>query len=186
MIQTLYTPMTRDLVKTLRCGDRLLLTGEIYTARDAAHKRMVELIAQGRPLPLPIQDAIIYYAGPSPAKEGEVIGSIGPTTSIRMDSYAPDLIRLGLTGMIGKGQRRQPVIDAMKEFGAVYLGAVGGTAALLADCVEKVELVAYEDLGPEAIRRLTVRDFPVTVVIDSQGNNLYENGPKDYLKQRMR
>lgn len=180
----IHTPFTVEDARMLRCGERVLLTGSIYTARDAAHKRLAALAARGEALPFPVKNAILYYAGPSPAKRGEVIGSVGPTTSGRMDAYTPALIALGLTGMIGKGQRSQGVVDAMKQYSAVYFGAIGGAAALLAGCVERAEIVAYEELGTEAIRRLTVRDFPVTVVIDTLGNNLYETGRARYLAQR--
>ena len=155
----------------------------IYTARDAAHKRLCELAAQGKELPLDVKDSVIYFVGPTPAKPGEVIGSAGPTTAYRMDAYSPTLIRLGLTGMIGKGKRSPEVIDAMKECGAVYFGAIGGCGALLSRCIKKAEIIAYEDLGAEAIRRLEVEDFPAIVIIDSEGNNLYEMGRKAYLEQ---
>lgn len=177
----LTTPLTRDQARQLRSGDTVRLTGVIYTARDAAHKRLVELVQAGKPLPFDVKDATIYYVGPTPAKPGQAIGSAGPTTSYRMDAYAPTLIALGETGMIGKGKRSDEVIAAMKEHGAVYFGAIGGAGALLSKCIKKAELVAYEDLGAEAIRRLEVEDFPVVVIIDSQGNNLYESGRKDYL-----
>ena len=181
MEHKLTTPLTREKLKELHCGDTVTLTGVIYTARDAAHKRLVELVQAGKPLPFDIKDATIYYVGPTPAKPGQPIGSAGPTTSYRMDAYAPTLIALGETGMIGKGKRSAEVVAAMKEHGAVYFGAIGGAGALLSKCIKKAELVAYEDLGAEAIRRLEVEDFPVVVVIDSQGNNLYENGRRDYL-----
>lgn len=170
----LTTPLTHDMVNSLKSGDRVLLSGIIYTARDSAHKRMIEALSNGEELPMDIKDAVIYYAGPTPAKPGRVIGSCGPTTSYRMDSYAPKLIELGLTGMIGKGMRDQNVIDAMKKHGAVYFGAIGGAGALIAECVKSAEVIAYEDLGTEAVRRLVVEDFPVTVIIDKDGNNLYE------------
>ena len=186
MEHKLTTPLTREKLKDLRCGDTVTLTGVIYTARDAAHKRLVELVQAGKPLPFDIQDATIYYVGPTPAKPGQAIGSAGPTTSYRMDAYAPTLIALGETGMIGKGKRSAEVVAAMKEHGAVYFGAIDGAGALLSKCIKKAELVAYEDLGAEAIRRLEVENFPVVVVIDSQGNNLYENGRKDYLAAQGR
>ena len=153
----------------------------IYTARDAAHKRLCELVAAGKELPMDIRDSIIYFVGPTPAKPGQAIGSAGPTTSYRMDAYSPILIREGQTGMIGKGKRGPEVVNAMKEHGAVYFGAIGGCGALLSKCIQKAEIVAYEDLGAEAIRRLEVVDFPAVVVIDSLGNNLYESGRRDYL-----
>ena len=174
-------PLSREQAKTLRAGDSCLISGTIYTARDAAHKRLCELIEQGRELPLEIRDSVIYFVGPSPAKSGQVIGSAGPTTSYRMDAYSPVLIARGQTGMIGKGKRGPEVIAAMKEHGAVYFGAIGGCGALLSKCIKKSELVAYEDLGAEAIRRLEVENFPAIVIIDSQGNNLYETGPAAYL-----
>ena len=174
-------PLSREQAKTLRAGDSCLISGTIYTARDAAHKRLCELIEQGRELPLEIRDSVIYFVGPSPAKPGRVIGSAGPTTSYRMDAYSPVLIARGQTGMIGKGKRGPEVIAAMKEHGAVYFGAIGGCGALLSKCIKKSELVAYEDLGAEAIRRLEVENFPAIVIIDSQGNNLYETGPAAYL-----
>ena len=174
-------PLSREQAKTLKAGDSCLISGTIYTARDAAHKRLCELIEQGRELPLEIRDSVIYFVGPSPAKPGRVIGSAGPTTSYRMDAYSPVLIARGQTGMIGKGKRGPEVIAAMKEHGAVYFGAIGGCGALLSKCIKKSELVAYEDLGAEAIRRLEVENFPAIVIIDSQGNNLYETGPAAYL-----
>lgn len=177
------TPLTKEAVKSLNAGDSCLISGTIYTARDAAHKRLCELISQNKPLPLEIKDSIIYFVGPTPAKPGEVIGSAGPTTSYRMDAYSPDLIKLGLTGMIGKGKRGENVISAIKEHGAVYFGAIGGCGALLSKCIKKAEVIAYDDLGAEAIRRLEVEDFPVIVVIDSDGNNLYTQGPANYLSK---
>ena len=176
------TPLTREKARELKSGDSCLITGTIYTARDAAHKRLCELIAENKPLPLDVKDSIVYFVGPTPAKPGEVIGSAGPTTSYRMDAYSPDLIKLGQTGMIGKGKRGPKVIEAMKEHGAVYFGAIGGCGALLAKCIKKAEVIAYDDLGAEAIRKSEVEDFPVVVVIDSEGNNLYEQGPQNYLK----
>lgn len=175
------TPLTCETAKKLRAGDQVLLSGIIYTARDAAHKRLCGQIAEGKDLPLALQDQILYFVGPAPAKPGAPIGSAGPTTSGRMDAYSPTLLKLGLRGMIGKGARNEAVIDAMKETCAVYFGAVGGCGAYLAGCVKKAEVIAYPDLGPEAIHRLEVEDFPVTVVIDSLGNNLYETGPQAYL-----
>ena len=181
MIKEITTPLTREKVRELRAGDTCRITGTIYTARDAAHKRLCELVAKGQELPLDIRDAIIYYVGPTPAKPGQAIGSAGPTTSYRMDAYAPTLIALGETGMIGKGKRNEDVVNAMKEHGAVYFGAIGGCGALLSKCIKKAEIIAYEDLGAEAIRKLEVEDFPVVVIMDSQGNNLYETGRKAYL-----
>ena len=178
------TPLTREDTRNLKAGDSCLISGVIYTARDAAHKRLCELVAEGKELPMDVKDAIIYFVGPTPAKEGQAIGSAGPTTSYRMDAYSPTLIREGLTGMIGKGKRGPEVIAAMKECGAVYFGAIGGCGALLSKCIKKAEVIAYEDLGAEAIRRLEVEDFPAIVIIDSEGNNLYETGRAAYLAQK--
>jgi len=178
----IQTPFTREDARSLIAGDTCLITGTIYTARDAAHKRLCELVAQGKPLPMEMENAIIYFVGPTPAKPGQAIGSAGPTTSYRMDAYSPALIAIGQTGMIGKGKRNAEVIAAMKEYGAVYFGATGGCGALLSKCIKKAEIVAYEDLGAEAIRKLEVEDFPVTVIIDSEGNNLYETGRQAYLQ----
>lgn len=178
-------PLSKEDTLRLRAGDSVLLSGTIYTARDAAHKRLVELVEQGKELPFPIEDAVIYYVGPTPEKPGQAIGSAGPTTSYRMDAYAPTLIELGQRGMIGKGKRGPEVVDAMKTHGAVYFGAIGGAGALLAKRVLSSEIIAYEDLGAEAIRRLEVKDMPLTVIIDSQGNNLYEQGRRDYLAQQQ-
>jgi len=182
MIKNLQTPFTREDARSLKAGDSCMITGVIYTARDAAHKRLCELVAQGKPLPMEMENAIIYFVGPTPAKPGQAIGSAGPTTSYRMDAYSPALIAIGQTGMIGKGKRSPEVIEAMKKHGAVYFGATGGCGALLSKCIKKAEIVAYEDLGAEAIRRLEVEDFPVTVIIDSDGNNLYESGRAEYLR----
>jgi len=183
MAISITAPMTKEQARALKAGDSCLISGVIYTARDAAHKRLCELVAQGKELPLDIENSVIYFVGPTPAKEGQAIGSAGPTTSYRMDAYSPTLIALGQTGMIGKGKRGPEVIEAMKEHGAVYFGAIGGCGALLSKCIKKSEIVAYEDLGAEAIRRLEVEDFPAIVVIDSEGNNLYETGRKAYLNQ---
>ena len=175
-------PLSREEARKLKSGDSCLLSGVIYTARDAAHKRLCELAAKGKELPFDMKDSVVYFVGPTPARPGEVIGSAGPTTSYRMDAYSPTLIALGQTGMIGKGKRSQEVIAAMKEHGAVYFGAIGGCGALLSQCIKKAEVIAYDDLGAEAVRRLEVEDFPVVVVIDSEGNNLYETGQAAYLK----
>lgn len=183
MEKRITTPLTSEKTRDLRCGDNVLISGTIYTGRDAAHKRLVELLAQGKDLPLDVKDAIIYYVGPAPAQPGKVIGSAGPTTSYRMDAYAPALLDIGLKGMIGKGKRSPEVIEAMKRNGAVYFGAIGGAGALLAKCIKKAEVIAYEDLGAEAVRRLEVEDLPAVVIIDSQGNNLYEQGRSEYLSQ---
>ena len=182
MTKKIHTPLTREDVRDLKAGDSCLITGVIYTARDAAHKRLSELLDKGQPLPVDMENAIIYFVGPTPAKPGQAIGSAGPTTSYRMDAYSPALIAAGQTGMIGKGKRGPEVVSAMKEHGAVYFGAIGGCGALLSKCIKKAEIVAYEDLGAEAIRRLEVEDFPVVVIIDSEGNNLYETGRKAYLE----
>ena len=177
----LTTPLTQEKVAALKAGDSCLISGVIYTARDAAHKRLCELVQQGKELPMDVKDAIIYFVGPTPAKPGQAVGSAGPTTSYRMDAYSPTLIREGLTGMIGKGKRGPEVVDAMKKHGAVYFGAIGGCGALLGKCIKKAEVIAYDDLGAEAIRRLEVEDFPAIVIIDSEGNNLYETGRAAYL-----
>jgi len=176
------TPLTREAVRNLKAGDSCLISGVIYTARDAAHKRLCELVAQGKELPMDVRDAIIYFVGPTPAKPGQAIGYAGPTPSYRMDAYSPIMIEQGLTGMIGKGKRGAEVVAAMKEHGAVYFGAIGGCGALLSKCIKKAEIVAYEDLGAEAIRRLEVEDFPAIVIIDAEGNNLYESGRTAYLE----
>lgn len=179
---SITAPMTREQARALKAGDSCLLSGTVYTARDAAHKRLCALIGEGKALPIDLKDSVIYFVGPTPARPGQVIGSAGPTTSYRMDAYSPALIALGQTGMIGKGKRGPEVVAAMREHGAVYFGAIGGCGALLSRCIKKSEIVAYEDLGAEAIRRLEVENFPVTVVIDSQGNNLYETGRAAYLE----
>ena len=178
----IQAPLTHETLKTLKAGDSCLISGVIYTARDAAHKRLCELVAAGKPLPIDIKDAVIYFVGPTPAKPGQAIGSAGPTTAYRMDAYSPTLISIGQTGMIGKGKRSAEVVAAMKEYGAVYFGAIGGCGALLSQCIKKAEVIAYEDLGAEAIRRLEVENFPAVVIIDSEGNNLYETGRKAYLE----
>jgi fumarate hydratase subunit beta len=180
----LTVPLTDADVERLQIGDRVLISGAVYTGRDAAHKRLTDLIQAGESLPFDIKGQIIYYVGPSPAKPGRPVGAAGPTTSYRMDAYAPQLIRLGLKGMIGKGARNQEVKDAMAKFKAVYLAAIGGAGALMAQAIKKAEIVAYEDLGPEAIRRLEVEEFPVIVVNDVQGNDLYEEGVKQYAIRR--
>ena len=177
------TPLTEETISHLHAGDTVLLTGVIYTARDAAHKRLFDLIQDGKPLPIDLDGQVIYYAGPSPAKPGKVVGSIGPTTSGRMDTYAPTLIAHGLKGMIGKGLRNTSVREAMQDHHAVYFGATGGAAALLAQRVKSLEIVAYEDLGTEAIRRLEVEDFPLVVVDDIYGADLYEEGVQKYARR---
>ena len=170
----IQTPLTKEKIESLKAGDYVYITGTIYTARDAAHKRMSEALAAGEELPIDVKDQIIYYMGPTPAKEGQVIGSAGPTTASRMDKYAPKLLDLGLSGMIGKGKRSQDIIDSIVLNGAVYFAAVGGAGALLSKCIKSSEVVAYEDLGTEAIRKLEVENFPAIVVIDRMGNNLYD------------
>ncbi|UCG38937.1 MAG: Fe-S-containing hydro-lyase [bacterium] len=176
----LTPPLTDDDVKDLRAGDRVLISGTILTGRDAAHKRLVDLVNRGEELPVDVKGQIIYFVGPTPTRPGEAIGSAGPTTSYRMDAYSPILIEKGLKGMIGKGSRSREVIDAMVKHKAVYFAAVGGAAALISRRIESSEVIAYEELGPEAIRRLVVRDFPVIVVNDTEGNDLYEQGVKEY------
>ena len=168
------TPLTKEMVKTLHAGDYVYITGTIYSARDAAHKRLTETLAKGEALPLPLENEIIYYLGPTPAKPGQAIGSAGPTTASRMDKYAPALLDLGQTAMIGKGRRSEAVIASMKKNTAVYFAAVGGAGALLSKCIKKADIIAYEDLGAEAIYKLEVEDFPVIVVIDCEGKNLYQ------------
>ncbi len=182
MTVNITTPITREKARSLNAGDIVYITGTIYTARDAAHKRMLEDPEKGIELPIDLKDQTIYFAGPAPAKPGEPIGSVGPTTSYRMDAYSPKTIELGLTCMIGKGARSEEVINAMKKYGAVYIGAVGGAGALLSECVKKCSVIAYEDLGSEAIHRLEVENFPGIVIIDSRGNNLYETEPPKYRK----
>lgn len=181
-VLSLTTPVTEEQMRSLRAGDRVLLSGTIYTGRDAAHKRMIALLQEGKPLPFDPRGQILYYVGPAPAKPGFAVGSAGPTTSYRMDSYTPPLLAQGLRGMIGKGRRSPQVVEAMKTCGAVYFGAVGGAAALISRRIVDAELVAWPDLGTEAVHRFTVKDFPVTVVIDSLGNSLYETEPPKYRR----
>lgn len=176
-------PITGEIIKKLRAGDSVLFNGTIYTARDAAHERLVQLIEEGKELPFDVDGQVIYYVGPTPAKEDQAIGSAGPTTSYRMDPYTPPLIKKGLKAMIGKGLRGENVIEVMKEYGAIYFGAIGGAAALIAKCIKSCQVIAYEDLGAEAIRKLYVEELPLVVVVDSRGNNLYEIGQKDYLNR---
>lgn len=178
----LKTPLTDGDVEKLKAGDKVLITGVIYTGRDAAHKRLTDLLKEGKPLPIDLKGQIIYYVGPAPAKPGHSIGSAGPTTSGRMDAYSPKLMEIGLKGMIGKGMRKKEVIEAMKKYKAVYLAATGGAGALLAKSVKKAQIVAYEDLGPEAINRLEVVDFPAIVVNDTKGNDLYQQGMAQYAR----
>jgi fumarate hydratase subunit beta len=174
------TPLTEETVKGLKAGDRVLLHGVIYTGRDAAHKRLIEMLEKGEKLPLELEGQIIYYVGPCPAKPGRVIGSAGPTTSGRMDAYTPQLLERGLKGMIGKGIRNNEVVDAIKKNKAVYFAAIGGAGALLAEAIKEAKVLAFEDLGPEAIYQLKVENFPVTVIIDSEGNDLYKMGKEQY------
>lgn len=182
MEKHLETPLTEKKVKELHAGDYVYISGTVYTARDAAHKRMIETLEKGESLPFDMQNQIIYYLGPTPNREGQVIGSAGPTTSSRMDRYAPSLLDRGLKGMIGKGKRSEEVITSMKKNTAVYFAAVGGVGALLSKCITKSEVIAYDDLGTEAIRRLEVKNLPVITVIDCDGNNLYETAVKEYQK----
>ena len=183
MDRHITAPITKETAKTLHAGDYVYITGTIYTARDAAHKRMQETLQRGEALPLEMKENVIYYMGPSPAREGRPIGSAGPTTASRMDKYAPELLDLGLGAMIGKGKRSQEVKDAIVRNGSVYFAAVGGSGALLSKCILSSEVIAYDDLGTEAIRKLQVKDFPVIVVIDSEGNNLYETAILDYKRE---
>ena len=182
MDQYIQAPVSKEDARSLKAGDYVYLSGTIYTARDAAHKRMKEALDQGQKLPFDLKGSVIYYMGPSPAREGRPIGSAGPTTASRMDKYTPELLDLGLGAMIGKGKRSPAVIDAMVRNGAVYFAAVGGAGALLSKCILSSEIVAYEDLGAEAIRKLEVKNFPDIVVIDSQGNNWYETASKEYAE----
>jgi fumarate hydratase subunit beta len=179
-VKKITTPLSNDMVQHLKIGDSVLISGVIYTGRDSAHKRLIETLDRGDDLPIDIKGQIIYYAGPAPARPGRPIGSIGPTTSYRMDPFAPRLITLGLKGMIGKGNRSEEVRKAIVKYKAVYFGAIGGAAALMAKSVKKAEVVAYEDLGPEAIRRLEVENFPAVVVNDCHGGDLYQEGMAKY------
>lgn len=186
MIKHITTPFTKEDALSLKAGDQVLLSGTIYTGRDAAHKRMVALIKEGKELPFDPQNQIIYYVGPTPAKPGRIFGSGGPTTSGRMDAYAPTMLSLGLRGMIGKGYRNQEVKKAMIENQGVYFGAIGGAGAYIGQCIQSCEIIAFEDLGPEAVRRLIVKDLPLTVIIDSIGQDLYEIGRQTYLGGKER
>lgn len=180
MERYINAPIDDEIVKTLEAGDFVYISGTIYTARDAAHKRMYESMLEGKEIPIDLKNNIIYYLGPTPAREGQVIGSAGPTTSSRMDKYTPLMLKKGLKGMIGKGKRSEEVIKTMQGEGAVYFAAIGGAGALLSKCITKAEVIAYDDLGTEAIRRLEVKKLPVIVVIDSKGNNLYEEAIEKY------
>lgn len=183
MDKYIETPLTKSKVEGLKAGDYVYISGTIYTARDAAHKRMIEGLESGEPLPFDMKDQMIYYLGPTPNREGQVIGSAGPTTSSRMDRYAPALLDRGLRGMIGKGKRNEEVIQSMKKNTAVYFAAVGGAGALLSKCIKKSEVIAYDDLGTEAIRKLEVENLPVITVIDCEGNDLYQTAVKDYVRK---
>lgn len=183
MDKHIEAPFDEEIARQLKSGDYVYITGTIYTARDAAHKRMYETLKQGLELPFQIKDQVIYYMGPSPAREGRPIGSAGPTTASRMDKYTPELLNLGLRGMIGKGKRSNEVMEAIVCNKAVYFAAVGGAGALLSKSIISSEVIAYDDLGPEAIRKLEVKDFPVIVVIDSEGNNLYEKAIETYKEE---
>ena len=185
MEKHINVPLNKEIAATLRAGDYVYLTGVIYTARDAAHKRMYEALAAGEDLPMEMEDNVIYYMGPSPARESRPIGSAGPTTASRMDKYAPTLLDFGLKGMIGKGKRSAEVKEAIIRNGAVYFAAVGGAGALLSKSILSSEVIAYDDLGTEAVRRLEVKDFPVIVVIDCQGNNLYETAINEYRREEQ-
>ena len=178
----IQTPLTKEKAESLKAGDIVRISGIMYTARDAAHKKLIEMLNEGKELPFDIKDKIIYYVGPCPARPGEIIGSAGPTTSSRMDSYTPKLIELGLTGMVGKGMRSSEVVEAMIKNKAVYFGAIGGAGALLSKSIIAEEVIAFEELGTEAIRKLEVKEFPAVVVIDSKGINLYEIGRKKYIR----
>lgn len=182
MNRRIQVPLQEKDIEELRAGDYVYLTGTIYTARDAAHKRMYESMKKGETLPIELRGNVLYYLGPSPAREGQVIGSAGPTTSSRMDKYTPDMLDAGLKGMVGKGKRSPEVVEAIKRNHAVYFAAVGGAGALLAQCIKEAQVVAYEDLGTEAIRRLYIEDLPVIVVIDKEGNNLYETAAEKWKK----
>lgn len=182
MNRRIQVPLQEKDIEELRVGDYVYLTGTIYTARDAAHKRMYESMKKGETLPIELRGNVLYYLGPSPAREGQVIGSAGPTTSSRMDKYTPDMLDAGLKGMVGKGKRSTEVVEAIKRNHAVYFAAVGGAGALLAQCIKEAQVVTYEDLGTEAIRRLYIEDLPVIVVIDKEGNNLYETAAEKWKK----
>ncbi|WP_459129635.1 Fe-S-containing hydro-lyase [Guggenheimella bovis] len=184
-VKTITLPLTEELATTLNAGDNVLLTGTIYTSRDAGHKRMIEALDRGEELPFNPKDATIYYVGPTPAKPGSIIGSAGPTTSGRMDAYTPKLLSVGVRGMIGKGHRAPEVVEAMKKHHCVYFGAIGGAGALIAQSIKSVKPIAYEDLGPEALVELYVEDMPVIVIIDSKGNNLYKIGREEYKRKQQ-
>lgn len=183
MIHSLTTPLTKEDIASLKAGDQVLLSGVVYTARDAAHKRLVTMLHQQQSLPFELKNQVIYYVGPTPTRPNQVFGSGGPTTSGRMDAYAPELMALGLRGMIGKGYRSSSVKQAIKQYQSIYFGAIGGAGAYISQCVQSCEVIAFDDLGPEAIRRLVVKNLPLTVIIDSHGQDLYEIGRENYLKE---
>lgn len=179
----IQTPLTNDVIKQLKIGDEVFLSGIIYTARDAAHQKLVDLMAQGKELPFDAEGSVIYYVGPSPAKPGQVIGAAGPTTSYRMDPFVTRMMKAGMKGMIGKGSRGEEVISGLKEYTGVYFGATGGAAALLAKSIEECEVIAFDELGPEAVRRLVVKDMPLIVINDCRGNDLYVEGCKEWSRE---
>lgn len=181
-MKKLTAPLSREDALSLRAGEQVLLSGTVYTARDAAHLRMLDLIAEGKPLPIELEGQVIYYAGPTPTPEGKPVGSIGPTTSVRMDAMTPALLDRGLRGMIGKGGRGSAVVEAMQRNGAVYFAAVGGAAALMAQCVTSLEVICWDDLGPESVKRLTLRDLPLVVAIDAYGEDAFRKGQEEYLR----
>ena len=180
-MRKLTAPLSREDALSLKAGEHILLSGTVYTARDAAHLRMLELLREGKPLPVDLEDQVIYYAGPTPTPEGRPVGSIGPTTSVRMDAMTPPLLAYGLRGMIGKGGRGSAVVEAMKEHGAVYFAAVGGAAALMASCVTDLQVICWDDLGPESVKQLTLHELPLIVAIDAQGNDAFMQGQAEYL-----
>lgn len=184
-IKKITTPLTQDKVKSLKAGDKVLLSGVIYTGRDAAHKRLIDTLNEGKTLPFDVKDQVIYYVGPAPAKPGQVIGSAGPTTSYRMDDLTVPLLEKGLSGMIGKGARSDKVVEGMKKNGAIYFAAIGGAGALIASAIKSSEVIAYEELGPEAVRKLVVEDMPVYVVIDSEGNDMYKSERAKYASEEV-
>ena len=182
-MKKIQAPLTKETVEDLKAGDRVLISGTLITGRDAAHQRLFELMKKGEKLPVEVEGQVIYYVGPTPARPGEVIGSAGPTTSGRMDAYAPDMMKIGLKGMIGKGARDEKVKKAMVEYKAVYFGTIGGAGAIISGKIKKSEIIAYEDLGPEAIRKLTVEDFPAVVINDAYGGDLYKTGKEKFAKK---
>lgn len=183
-MRKLTTPLTEEMVKSLHAGEHVLLSGVVYTARDAAHLRMMDLLREGKPLPVELDGQVIYYAGPTPTPEGRPVGSIGPTTSTRMDASTPTLLAHGLRGMIGKGSRSQAVMEAMQEHPAVYFAAIGGAAALMAECVTSLEVICWDDLGPESVKRLTLHELPLVVAADCYGQDAFTLGQKEYLEQQ--